>query len=344
MPECSMLKIVYTEYPDGTWKQKGMFKIPICPDGGSPSDFFKIENINIHVDNICSDYSDKLISESIVPIVFKSEDSPIFTSIGTAFFISCSGILVTATHVLSDIINHNVNNFDDSNLKICGIDLGIMVPLQDSKEDGVCTFLPIKSTGLMAEVYKDPMLVQPDEIKISTDIAFCKVASKSEATPYQPLAVDQNVFGKIRTFGTHGLLVIGYGELEGEFELSHDKEKSTSRKNSPFKLHCSIGNFVHFYEHNFDGKDAPTPGPCFSISAKILAGMSGSPIFDAESGLVIGVASRGAENTFGPENFGYGSILKPSLELPIPDFDGKSILDLIEDSRHGIPKFNIVDE
>src|ERR1700680_4654488 len=46
-------------------------------------------------------------------------------------------------------------------------------------------------------------------------------------------------------------------------------------------------------------------------------GMSGGPIFDKEGAYVLGVVSKGWENEEVPENFSFGSMLRPSMGIPM---------------------------
>jgi hypothetical protein len=87
-------------------------------------------------------------------------------------------------------------------------------------------------------------------------------------------------------------------------------------------------------------KEVPTPGPCFSFAAKIPGGMSGGPIFDGEGIYAHGVVSKGWEDETGPIRYSFGSMLGPSLTLPISRMNGASLLDLQNSSNEGIAKFS----
>jgi len=70
--------------------------------------------------------------------------------------------------------------------------------------------------------------------------------------------------------------------------------------------------------------------------------MSGSPIFDDERIYVHGVVSKGWENEDGSE-LGFGSMLAYSLALPLKALGGRTLLELLKSSEHGITKISIPD-
>jgi S1-C subfamily serine protease len=51
-----------------------------------------------------------VLGESIVPVVAVANGEQRVRCIGTAFFISCSGLLVTAAHVITDPIDRQYGN------------------------------------------------------------------------------------------------------------------------------------------------------------------------------------------------------------------------------------------
>lgn len=104
-----------------------------------------------------------------------------------------------------------------------------------------------------------------------------------------------------------------------------------------FELHVSSGIVLERFPDNLLKRDVSTPGPCFSFGAKIPPGMSGAPIFDREGVYVHGVVSKGLEDASGYLNHGYGSMLAPSMALPISRLDGASLFELQKQHAHGIP-------
>ena len=110
-----------------------------------------------------------------------------------------------------------------------------------------------------------------------------------------------------------------------------------------FNLHVSTGKIIERFTDNFETKSVPTPGACFSASLKLPGGMSGSPIFDDERIYVHGVVSKGWEDENGPTDFGFGSMLASSLNIPIKLMAGKTLIDLMKTDEHGISKLSIPD-
>lgn len=69
--------------------------------------------------------------------------------------------------------------------------------------------------------------------------------------------------------------------------------------------------------------------------------MSGSPIFDDERIYVHGVVSRGWEGEDGLKDFGFGSMLAPSMDLPIKLMKGKNLIELLDSSEEGMPTLSV---
>ena len=103
-----------------------------------------------------------------------------------------------------------------------------------------------------------------------------------------------------------------------------------------FNLHGSVGKIIQFFQDNLTNREVSTPAPCLSFSAKIPGGMSGGPIFDKEGAYVHGVVSKGWENQEGPENFSFGTMLRPSMSIPIARMGGKSLDEMQKRQTEGI--------
>jgi hypothetical protein len=131
-------------------------------------------------------------------------------------------------------------------------------------------------------------------------------------------------------------LAIGYGSLS-DIELQGVGEHIVSG-NFPFALSASRGQIIERFPNNDIEREVHAPGPCFSASLKLPAGMSGSPIYDDEGVYVHGVVSIGSTIIAGVEAFGYGSMIGPLLGLPIERLNGQTLSELQEESDHGMPK------
>jgi hypothetical protein len=153
------------------------------------------------------------------------------------------------------------------------------------------------------------------DFKLTSDIAICKVREKAGNYPHQPLAIIQSgIVGTGMGVGSHAC-ALGYaGMADFDIDLNPAGQITAHKK---FNLHGSTGKLIEFFPDNFVKPVVSTPGPCFSFGAKIPGGMSGGPIFDREGIFVHGVISRGWEDESGPERFSFGSMLRPSMGLPI---------------------------
>jgi hypothetical protein len=68
--------------------------------------------------------------------------------------------------------------------------------------------------------------------------------------------------------------------------------------------------------------------------------MSGAPIFDREGIYVHGVVSKGLDGPSGPERLSFGSMLGPSMGLPIARMNNKSLLQLLTEGNEGMAVLN----
>ena len=138
-----------------------------------------------------------------------------------------------------------------------------------------------------------------------------------------------------------GAAAVGYVGMQ-DVELAAENERIISG-DFRFNLHVSKGQILERFPDNGATRQVPTPGACFSTSANLASGMSGSPIFDDERIYVHGVVSKELLDEYGQPDRGYGSMLAHSLAVPIKPLGGKSLSELQATGDHGIPKFNIPD-
>ena len=72
-----------------------------------------------------------VMGESIVPVVALVAGQNKVRCVGTAFFVSCTGLLITAAHVVTDPIDRKYGNVkvgDDGSLRAYEMNLGVLVP------------------------------------------------------------------------------------------------------------------------------------------------------------------------------------------------------------------------
>jgi hypothetical protein len=277
-----------------------------------------------------------VMGESVVPIVALLKDEPTLRRIGTGFFVSCSGFLITAAHVITDPVEQKygkVLELDDQ-LHASNISLGVLIPTNPIVQTQGYMFCPIEWSIILAEKTSSPIPIPGLNLKITSDIAICKVPPRSGTYPHQPLTVIQaGIRGTGIEVGSDAY-ALGYpGMRDVEIRSGPD---STNIVDVKFELHGSVGKILERFPLNLETREVPTPGPCFSFTAKIPGGMSGGPIFDREGIYVHGVVSKGWD--FGDEKeqpLSYGSMLRPSLSLPISRLNNASLADLQRTKEHG---------
>lgn len=321
--------------------------IKLEPAKGYGSDFYKVKNgMFVGKGMIGGLPNFGLISEvmgqSVVPIVANVPGEDVLRCLGTGFLISCSGILVTAAHVVVDPIEREYGaptEIAERKIYLRNIKLGIMLPV-NSAFYGTKGFVfrKIEWSIILAERRENPLPIKDIDLKLSADIAICKVEKSPDDHPYQPLSIVQKgMRGAGLTVGKKARAV-GYGDMK-DVNLSPVNQKAMSGDFS-FNLFASHGEILERFPDNIVTREASAPGPCFSAAMKLSAGMSGSPIFDDEGIYVHGVVSRGLEDESGLAPYGYGCMLAPSLALPLEVFDGKSVFDLLASGDHGITKIS----
>lgn len=275
--------------------------------------------------------------QSIVPIVAMSNDLSWMKCIGTGFFVSCTGLLVTAAHVISDPIESDYGSSREVSSLTWNSDavtIGVMIPRNPIMEGGGYFFRHIEWATFLAEQAISPIPFRRSHLKLNADIAICKVQQPDELIPYQPLALIQK---GIRGFGTDigkNATAIGYGEMREHIELISDGGRIVC--DLPFQLNISRGVVLEHFADNAVTRASPSPGPCFAASLPLPPGMSGSPIFDHEGLYVHGVASMGLSDSDGPTDHGFGSMLAHAIQLPIAPLGNRSLADTMRAKTDGM--------
>ena len=273
-----------------------------------------------------------LVRQSIVPVVAWNDGDEEIKCIGTGFFISASGLLMTAAHVVRDPIDEKYSRttqIDKSSHKLDEkLHFGILLPANPAMENApfhidpairnakwfMC---PFEWTQHWGEEVESPLLHKNPEIKLVTDIAICKVKEQPAlGGSYQPLNI-----------GLHNLklgdraVAIGYAEMRNIRWGSDDYQP---------ELIVSVGSVTTIYSDNITEKRNSTPGPNFEFDAKIPGKMSGSPILVGGGVLAKGVVSRSWQD----ENHASGCLVAPMMNLPL--IFGKCLLDMMREGNEGI--------
>jgi hypothetical protein len=278
------------------------------------------------------------LGESVVPIVANVHGENSLRCVGTGFFVSCSGLLITAAHVITDPIERDyggVIEHDDISWIMKKLNFGVLVPTNPIFQQRGFAFYPFEWGMFLAEKRPHPIPFHGMDLKLNSDIAICKVPARPDGRAHQPLTVVQA--GIRGTSLVIGALVgaIGYPGMVDVDLVQTEHGGIVGQGN--FVLHASTGQITEWLPDNLETRTVSTPGPCFSFDAKSPGGMSGGPIFDREGIYVHGVVSKGLEGPLGPERVSFGSMLAGSMALPIARMNGVSLLKLQSDGNEGMP-------
>lgn len=339
-----ILKVYFGKNPDGKWAIQSLQSIPLEPDGSGQGGLFAIKDDLLVSQPAFLGTIKFVLGQSIVPIVSQIPGERMLRCLGTGFFISCTGLLVTAAHVITDPIERKyggVRELDDRTWHLGELKIGVMIPLNPLLQGSGYIFRDIEWASFLAERSEHPLPIAGVSLKLTSDTAICKVSPIAEGIPHQPLPIVQpSLIGAGMAVGKTAT-AIGYVGMR-DVELFWETENIVSG-DFPFNLHVSTGAVLERFPDNLSTKSVSTPGACFSASFKLPAGMSGSPIFDDERTYVHGVVSKGLVDGDGLANFGYGSMLTHSLGLPIKSLDNKTLLELQQSNGHGFPKISAPD-
>jgi hypothetical protein len=279
-----------------------------------------------------------VMGESVVPVVVRTKNDPTVRCIGSGFFISCSALLITAAHVITDPIERKYGTVLETGNRLESPDFqfGVLVPTNPFFQQKGFIFFPIEWSLFLADRTASPIPIAGLDLKITSDIAICKVPPRPGDHPHQPLTIIQSGFQGTGIGVGSDAYALGYAGMQ---DFSTETSGNTTIFHSAkFELHGSIGKIIERFPLNFEKQEVPTPGPCFSFAAKISGGMSGGPIFDREGVYVHGVISKGWEFAEdGAEHLSYGSMLGPSLGLPISLLNSASLAELQKGKEHGFP-------
>ncbi len=340
--EIGILKSIWRKNEAGVWVGHDLRGIDLKPRKGFSKDYFKIENeINLltnspgHImNNFFATFgtTEFLVRQSIVPIVAWNDGDEEIRCIGTGFFISASGLLITAAHVIRDPVDErytSVTQVDKNSHKLGeSLHFGILLPANPAMRNApfemhpamretkwfMCPFEWAQHWGKDVE---SPLLHQKPEFIPDLDIAVCKVREQPLIGPYQPL----NIGLYTLKIGDRAV-AIGYPEMRN-IRLDGDDYQP--------ELVVSVGSVITIHPDNMTKKQNATPGPNFEFNAKIPGKMSGSPILVGEGIITKGAVSRSLGSN---EYHASGCLIAPMMNLPL--VRDKSLLDLMNGGNEGI--------
>jgi len=336
----SILKTFWRLDSNGRWGVQGLNGIDLTPRPGFEEDFFAIEGQLHPVSLSLSGASlpeifatiggpEFLLKQSIVPVVAWTKGDRSMRCVGTGFFASCTGYLITACHVLLDPVESDYGRVRRiGNTITFGEDLqmGVIVPMSAAYGKLAVQFFPFEVCRYWGQWKESPLLHEAARFEPLTDIAVCKIPRAPNGLAHQPLNLS------LRSF-SHGerAIALGYAEMPDiPFRVGADGRIALE----PFKqdLYVSMGPVDQVFPHNHVAREVPTPGPCFDFGARIPGRMSGGPIFDQEGAVVRGLVSR----SFSGDRLAYGAMLGPVMDLEVTD---KSTLRaLMESGIEGMPR------
>lgn len=331
----------------GRWVVHGLHGLDLKPREGFEKDFFKIhsemelltQRPGPVMQDLFSSFGETefLLKQSIVPVVAWNEGDSEIRCIGTGFFISASGYLMTAAHVLRDPVHEKyagITQIDDHSFQLDNsLRFGVAIPPNPAMKNAPFNLpTPVREAKIMihpiefayhwGQDVEGPLFHQEPEFQYSFDIAVLKVKENPFGGGFQPLNI-----GAHRLNTGDQAVAIGYAEMTnipinpngGIGDFQHD-------------LTVSVGEVKNIYLNNLEEKQNATPGPCFDFDAKIPGKMSGAPILVGSGILTKGVISRSWQD----ERHATGCLVAPIMQLKL--HDEKSLIDLMEEGREGIPR------
>lgn len=339
----SILRTIWAKNGGGRWGIVDLQGLDLNPQDGFQQDYFKIrpeifQRPGLGGGRILLSLgtTEYLARQSIVPVVAWNEGDKEMRCIGTGFFISASGLLLTAGHVLRDPVDEGYGKLVDvdANQKLFNKELrfGILLPPNPALRNApfdipdhlrfakwfVCPFEWMRHWGKEVE---SPLLHQKPQFKFDIDIAVCKVSQHPVIGAFQPLNIG------LHTLRTGDRAVaIGYAEMEN---LRID-----AREPQLPELIVSVGAVTNVFPNNATEKQNPTPGPNFEFAAKIPGKMSGAPILVGSGMLTKGVVSRSWQG----ENYASGCLVAAAMGLPL--VHNRSILDMMKAGEEGIAQIS----
>ena len=339
--EIGILKSRWRRNEAGRWAVQDVKGLDLKPREGFAREFFRIKSEIELLSNrpgpSPSDFfssfgtTEFLLRQSIVPIVAWNKGEEEARCIGTGFFISASGYLLTAAHVLRDPLDENyssVTEIENGTHKLSdSLVFGAMLPanpamrnapldIHPAMREAKWFLCPFEWTSHWGQNVESPLIHQEPEFRLLHDVGLCKVREQPLIGPYQPLNI-----------GLHSLAIgdravaIGYAGMRN-IRLQGDDYQP--------ELFVSVGAVTNVLSDNISKKQNSTPGPNFEFEAKIPGKMSGGPILVGGGILTKGVVSRSWEN----ENHATGCLIAPMMTLPV--VDGTSLLDLQQSGNEGI--------
>jgi len=150
-----IMKLFWQRRQDGIYAIVDMKGLDLLGPERSGQDYFAVrDDIVLTQTPLIGGTIRSVLGESIVPVIAVANGEQRVRCIGTAFFISCSGLLVSAAHVITDPIDRrygNVREGDDQVIETQGLAFGVLVPNNPLFQAPGFAFYPFEWSMLMAQ-------------------------------------------------------------------------------------------------------------------------------------------------------------------------------------------------
>ena len=337
--DVAILKTIWSRLPDGRWGIYAIKGLPLDPSNEQDYSYFSPKPTmqlmtnspaGLSVEEVFRSFgsTDFLIQQSIVPVVSLVHGERRFRVIGTGFFVSCTGYLMTACHVVLDPEESGYGTLRREGRQlhfVDGLSMGVLVRVNPAIGSQGVVFFPFESCTYWGDWRENPLVHEKDRFEMPTDIAVCKVPMWPSGEGHQPLNLSLNQFAP-----EDSAFAIGYAEMP-DVLMSGD-EGSIVSADPQDDVYVSVGNVMQVFAENHVSRQVPTPGPCFDFAAKVPGKMSGAPVFGAGGAVVRGVVSR----SFSEERHAYGAMIGPALQLPLSQ--GATLRELMDSGNEGIAR------